>query len=83
MQRTPGDAINIVRELYEGPADIVSVLGRTSSFIDQYDWCLHTHVLTKEHHGEGQACVSQLVQRFGRLTMKEYWDAQIYIYSRK
>ena len=67
MQRTPGEGINIVRELCEGPADIASVLGRTSSFIDQLTRLkLHIHVLTKVRHREDQACVSQLDQIFGR-----------------
>ena len=66
MQRTPGKGINIVRDLCEGPADIVSVLARTSSLIDQHDQSLHIHVLTKVRRGEDQACVSQLDQIFGR-----------------
>jgi len=37
MQRTPGEGINIARELCGGPADMVLVWKGTSSFIGQHD----------------------------------------------
>ena len=73
MQRTPEEGINIAWELCEGLSDIVSFREGTWSFIDQHDWSLHIHVLTKVRHRDDQACVSQLDQIFGRGRWRNIW----------